>query len=68
MKKSELRQIIREELKQLIPESHKPGDKVKYMGTSHTVVSEDEYIITLKRDEDGKIIKLNYNQFKKQEK
>jgi hypothetical protein len=74
MKKSELRQIIREEYIKLCPsskhdleESHQPGDEVLYKGTRYIVVNEDGYIITLKNKETGKIIKLNYNQFKNQE-
>ena len=49
-----------------LKESHQPGDKVIYKGTRYEVVDEDEFIITLK-DENGKIIKQNYNQFKKGE-
>ena len=49
-----------------LKESHQPGDKVIYKGTRYEVVDEDEFIITLK-DENGKIIKQNYNQFKQGE-
>lgn len=65
MKKSELRQLIREELNRLC-EDHKPGDIVHYKGTRYEVVEEGQYIITLKNLETGKILKLNYNQFKNQ--
>jgi hypothetical protein len=50
-----------------IDEDHMPGSKVTYKGTSHTVVDDDGYIITLKNDETGKTINVNYNQFKNQE-
>lgn len=50
-----------------ISESHQPGDKVIYKGGKYEVVEEDEYIIKLKDVKTGKVIKVNYAQFKKQE-
>jgi len=65
MKKSEFIQIIREEIKR-IKEDHQPGDIVLYKGTRYEVVEEGKYIITLKNLQTGKIININYNQFKNQ--
>jgi NMD protein affecting ribosome stability and mRNA decay len=65
MKLQELRTLIREEIKR-IKEDHQPGDIVLYKGTRYEVVEEGKYIITLKNLETGKIINLNYNQFKNQ--
>lgn len=49
-----------------LQESHQPGDKVIYKGTSYEVVDEDEFVITL-RDKNSKEIEVNYNQFKQGE-
>ena len=38
------------------------GKRVKYYGTVYTVTDSDDYTLTLK-DEDGKVIKVNINQF-----
>ena len=44
-------------------QSIEKGQSVKYLGTSYDVVNNDGYILELK-DEEGKIIKVNYNMFK----
>jgi hypothetical protein len=67
MNKNSLKQIIKEEILSILSESHKPGEQVKYKGGSYTVVDETPVIITLKNNKSGNIIKVNYNQFKKQE-
>jgi len=41
----------------------KKGQNVKYLGTSYEVINNDGYILELK-DEEGKIVKVNYNMFK----
>ncbi len=66
MKKSDLKQLIKEEIKKALRGSPQPGDVVLYKGTRYVVIDEDEFIITLKNPKTQKIIKLNYNQFKNQ--
>jgi DNA topoisomerase VI subunit B len=66
MKKSDLKQLIKEEIKNILNESHQPGEVVLYKGTRYIVVDEDESIITLKNPKTQKTIKVNYNQFKNQ--
>jgi len=67
MNKNSLKQIIKEEILNILSEGHKPGEQVKYKGGSYTVVDETPYIIKLKNNKSGNVIKVNYNQFKKQE-
>jgi hypothetical protein len=63
----ELRIYFNRLFESTISESHQPGDKVIYKGGKYEVVEEDEYIIKLKDIKTGKVIKVNYAQFKKQE-
>lgn len=44
-------------------QSIEKGQNVKYLGTSYEVINNDGYILELK-DEEGKIVKVNYNMFK----
>lgn len=66
MKKSELKHLIKEEIKKALKENHQPGDVVLYKGTRYIVVNDDEFIITLKNSKTQETIKVNYNQFKNQ--
>ncbi len=66
MKKSKLKQTIKEEIKRILSENmFKNDDIVMYMGEKHTVISDDGFIITLKpHDKEKEIVNLNYNQAK----
>jgi hypothetical protein len=69
MKLNNLRQLIKEELKQALNEndlfnSLKVGETVKYMGEDHKVVNKNEAIVTLERNKTGKTVNLNSNQVK----
>lgn len=66
MKKSDLKQLIKEEILKILKENHKPGQEVLYKGTKYIVIDETPYIITLKNKKNNNVIKVNYNQFKKQ--
>lgn len=66
MKKDTLYSLIKEELAKALNEvaaKFQEGDKFIYMGTKHTVISDDGYSIKAKTT-DGKIKKYNYNQIK----
>jgi hypothetical protein len=66
MKKDTLHSIIKEELAKVLNEfaaKFQEGDTFIYMGTKHTVISDDGYSIKAKTV-DGKIKKYNYNQIK----
>jgi hypothetical protein len=61
MKKSELLQIIKEEIKAVINENtprYKKGDKLNYKGINYTVVSDSGYVVDVV---DGKGNKSTYN-------
>lgn len=63
MKKSELKQIIQEEIKAILKEEapkprYKKGDKLNYRGINYTVVSDSGYVVDVV---DGKGNKSTYN-------
>jgi hypothetical protein len=64
MKKSELQQIIREEIQNALNENtpkYKKGDTFAYKGTRYTVVSDNGYVVNVV-DKNGKESTLNHNQ------
>lgn len=66
MKKSELLQIIKEEIQDAFKKDnpkakYKRGDKINYRGTSYTVKSDNGYVVT-GTDAKGKEKTFNYNQ------
>jgi hypothetical protein len=67
MKKSELRQIIQEEIQNVLVEAesskpkYKKGDTLTYKGTKYTVSSDNGYTVNV-TDADGKKKMFNYNQ------
>jgi hypothetical protein len=66
MNKSDIRRIIKEEITSILNENtpkYSPGDTFMYMGTKHTVISDDGFIVTAKLPT-GNIKKLNHNQIK----
>jgi len=68
MKKSELKQLIREEIQNLIKEEapkpkFKKGDSFAYRGIRYTVISDNGYVVKVE-DKKGKEATYNYNQLK----
>lgn len=66
MKKSELKQIIQEEIKAVLKEEapkprYKKGDKLNYRGISYTVLSDNGYVVKVV-DKNDKEAMYNYNQ------
>jgi hypothetical protein len=62
MKKSELRNIIKEEILNVLNENrYKEGDKLNYRGINYTVLSDSGYVINVV-DEKGNKSMFNYNQ------
>ena len=66
MKKSELLQIIKEEIQDAFKKDspkakYKKGDKINYRGTSYTVKSDNGYVVT-GTDTRGNEKTFNYNQ------
>ena len=62
MKKSELRNIIKEEILNVLNENrYKEGDKLNYRGINYTVLSDSGYVVNVV-DEKGNKAMLNYNQ------
>jgi nitrogen fixation protein FixH len=62
MKKSELQQIIKEEILNILNENrYKEGDKLNYRGINYTVLSDSGYVVNVV-DEKGNKAMLNYNQ------
>jgi len=48
MKKSELRQIIQEEILNVLNENrYKEGDKLNYRGINYTVLSDSGYVVNV---------------------
>lgn len=66
MKKSELKQIIKEEILKVLSESHKPGDKVIIGGLGTVTIDREENDLIYFTDKNGKKYKRNYAQFKKE--
>jgi hypothetical protein len=67
MKTSQLKQLIKEEIKRVLNEndmfkSLKVGETVKYMGEDHKVVGKNEAVATLERNKTGKKFNLNSSQ------
>lgn len=66
MKKSEIKSLIKEEIKNILNENspkYKTGDALNYMGTKHEVVSDDGFVVKLKLPS-GKIKTVNHSQLK----
>ena len=62
MKKSELRNIIKEEILNVLNENrYKEGDKLNYRGINYTVLSDNGYVVNVV-DEKGNKAMYNYNQ------
>ena len=62
MKKSELKQIIQEEILNVLNENrYKEGDKLNYRGINYTVLSDSGYVVNVV-DEKGNKSMFNYNQ------
>lgn len=67
MKTSQLKQLIKEEIKRVLNEndmfkSLKVGETVKYMGEDHKIVEKNEAVATLERNKTGKTFNLNSSQ------
>ena len=66
MNKSDLRNIIKEEISRAINENKpkfKPGEHFTYMGTNHEVIDDNGFIVTA-MTKNGHRVKLNHNQLK----
>jgi hypothetical protein len=64
MKKSELKQIIKETINNSLKESHQPGEKVTYGGLGTVTVDKEENGLIYFTDRKGNKYKKNYAQFK----
>jgi hypothetical protein len=66
MNKSDIRRIIKEEITSILNENtpkYSPGDTFMYMGTKHTVISDDGFVVKAKLPT-GNLTTLNHNQIK----
>lgn len=65
MKKSELKEILKEEIKRILKENmFEEGETVMYMGEPHQVLLDNGYVIKLVSKKSGTKVTLNYSQAK----
>lgn len=64
MKITQIKQIIKEEIQNILKESHQPGDKVIYGGLGTVTIDKEENGLIYFTDKKGNKYKKNYAQFK----
>jgi hypothetical protein len=67
VKKSELKALLKEEIKRILRENEnmfEKGETVMYMGEPHQVLSDDGYVVKLVSTKRGTKVTLNYSQAK----